>query len=235
MKKEILIGTKIFGGIFILMAVCLINMPIGYLMAYLPGSKHSAADIIYNGYVKRIQQIEDLKKEQNTILFQLGNEAVFNKKFNELKQEAAVFKEKYIVQREVPLHTKIFVSMGFSTCLLYLIVGLGLLLHFLWARRLALWSILFSFLFYLAFLFDLFSVTDLSLMVNYKYSALDALLIPSHQKLVDSYYGSQFTSFDVFESIFLNPAYWLTYLPLFIYTVILFFYFTRPKVKEQFK
>ena len=227
MTKKFLIGAKILGVVFILLAVFLVTFPVGYLMAYSPAAKNSASNLIYNAFNRRIQAIEMLKKKNNTYLVTSGKEALFNQKLEAFKEEAQAVKQSYVLRHKIPIHTWLFINVGFVTCMLFLIIGIGLIMHFAWARGLALWSILFSLLFYMVFLFDLYSVLNFSTALNNKYNALEALLVPS----LNVQYVS---SWDNFKIIFLNSSMYVLFLPLIIFALIVFLYFKRSDVKEQF-
>jgi len=228
MDRKSLIGAKIFGVIFILLAVFLINLPLGVLAAYSPSNQLYPSRTIYRSYQNRISYLEDFQIKNST-LASSANQILFAKQFAQFKQEAETFRRDFIVHGRIPLHTQIFISVGFMTCLVFVIGGFGLILNFLWARQLALWSMLLSFLFYLAFLFDLYSLLNFSNIMNKGVVTLEAILIPS---AIDQL---KFLLQDNFKLVFLNPAMWLMPLPLVLYALCVIYYFTRPKVKERFK
>ncbi len=220
MEKKRLIGVKIFGVIFILLAAYLIQFPVDELAWHSPPRSH------YRLYQAQISELEDFQIK-NSILAPSANQILFVKKFAQFKQEAENFRLNYIVKKRISLHAQIFISIGFMTCLVFLITGLGLIMNFLWARRLALLSMLLSFLFYLALLFDFYSLCNFSNITTKEVVNLQALLLPS---AIDQL---KFLLQDSFPMVFLST--WVIFLPLALFAVCVIYYFTRPKVKEQFK
>ena len=101
------------------------------------------------------------------------------------------------------------------------------MLRFLWARSLALWSMLLTFLFYLASMFDLYLIINASNIMWKKDISLEALLIPSAIGQL------KFLLQDNFKLLF--PVMGIMSLPYVVFISCVIFYLTRPKVKEQFK
>ena len=231
MEKKRLIGAKIFGVIFILLAGSLIGPSLTEWMLNSPSNQYyleRASTENYHLYQVHISYLEDFQRK-NSALAPSANQILFAKQFAQFKQEAESFRQNFIVHGRIPLHTQIFIYVGFATCLVYVIAGFGLILNFLWARELALWSLLLGFLFYLADLFNLYSLTIFTTALNKKDVALETLLAPS------IIYGYTSSLLGYFRSFLLNPVVWLMTLPMVLYDVCVIYYFTRPKVKEQFK
>jgi len=225
MEKKGSIGTKIFGVIFILLAGFLIQLPLSALTVYSPSDQNNVSRIIYRSYQMHINNLDYNQKEISAS--PLAQKVQFAKRFAQFKQEAEAFRQKYIVRKQLPLHAQVVISIGFAMCLVYVIVGFSLIMHFLWARNLALASMFLTLLFYLASMFDLYSMINFSNILMKKAIELQAILMPSAIGQL------KFLLQDNFK--FLLPIMLLMSLPLVLFAVCVIYYFTRPKVKEQFK
>lgn len=224
MAKKRSAGTILFGILFIILAVQLLNLPLGYLLASSP-AKESTPGIIYDGYMKRIQRVEELEKNWRAQLEASKNSDKFYQKLIEFKTEAANFKEKYLIQRKLLPTNQFFIFVGFLSCMMYLIGGVGLLIHFPWARRFALWCIYINVIFYLSFLWDTYSVSALSNSINGKMNALEILLNPNIKQL-------NLSNADDMKSVL--SVFAICHIVVLTYIAVVIFYFTRPKVKERF-
>ena len=232
MDKKWLIGVKIFGIIFIFWAGRLINSPVSELMFYSSHKHNNPYSLkIYHIYQAEINNLEDYKEDYPKISGTIATEAnkmLFAKQLTQLKQEAETFRQKFIVQGQIPTHAQVFISIGFMTCFIFILTGFGLIMHFLWARKLAMWSMLLGFLFYLSRLFNLYLIVDVPERMLKKDFALEALLAPLTPSQNEILHNNNFW-------VFLHPTMWLGYLPLALYSICVIYFFTRPKVKEEFK
>jgi len=224
MKKLRSIGTVLFGILFIVLAIQMINLPLGYLLSYTSDFGESSSMIIYKGYTARIQDIEELRNER---IVNLENDLKFNQGFSEFKKEAEDFKQNYIVQRKILPHDQVFICIGFLTCIVYLIAGIGLLIHFSGARNLALLGVVLNIVFYFTSLWDTYSIVHFSNVVNYKINSLARLLDPSTEEFMLSRLNS-------FKIVFMSSTALIAHIIVIVYVCFVVFYFNLPKVKERF-
>ncbi len=223
MDRKWRIGTKILGIVFIVAAAYLINLPISSLEVYSPPVNAMLEE--YRHYQMTITEMEEFQRVHTNS--PKANQIKFTEQLTQLKQEAETFRQNYVVRHRIPLYAQLDMGLGFLTCVVFLITGLGLIMHFIWARRLALWSILSVFLCYLAMVFDIYSIVNKANIMSIKIVALESLLEPSQQ---DQLKFLLVNNFKVLTLPMLMMA-----LPFALFSICVVFYLTRPKVKEQFK
>ncbi|MEI8011331.1 MAG: hypothetical protein WCI27_02465 [Candidatus Omnitrophota bacterium] len=225
--KQLSIGTIIFAVLFLFMSYYASNLPVGIVLSYSSAVKERVPEIIYTSMQRRIELIEKSAITGKANLIKSGREAAFNQQFTAFKNDAENFRQKYIVQYNLLPYDKIVVFIGFLTCILYLIAGVGLFMHFLWARMVVFAGVFSSVLLYLAGLYHLCWITKYSQEMNARFNALD-------MQLNFSGHPVDLPMQNIVRMVFLSPGAWFCHLIVFTYVLAVCFYFSRPKVKPGF-
>jgi hypothetical protein len=222
MRKPSL-GIIIFGIVFILCGFQCLRGVIAYF-AY-----RATAPYIYKSLTVKSNEMEEFLKEKvkdNPIKVKKVQE-----KFELIKQDIKIYKEKYIETKMVPIPTLIFVVISLSASGIFLFTGVSIIQLRHSARKWISVSFLAGFIWVVLYFWNAGSTVSFIMRFADRFATIFAYL---NEKTL-----SELPSISGFEKIMLSPlnkriifVFFAIYLAFMSITSI---FFSRPKIKEQFK
>jgi hypothetical protein len=222
MKKKESLGVTLYGVLFILVGIYIINTPIGYLKLYFP--KNPMFELTYKAAEAKLGDLEEAK----TAIKDSAKLAQFNKKANEFRNELLRYKYTHILYELIPLPALLIMFFGFTVGILYLVAGIAVLRLLRSASKLSLWSVTLGLIIFPLLLWDAYSM--LISICNFTNRGIDlAKIINPDEKI--SYVSGPLSM--IFSSN-QGPIFLITLGIYVAFMLSVIFFFSRPKIKQQF-
>lgn len=223
MKKKESFGITIFGVIFILIGLYFSNIPYFYIRTYFPNNP--LYRYFYENAKNSLNSLSaDLEKKEN-----LPKEEIY-KKIENLNKELENYKKIYLKDNYIPIYAKFIIFLGLIIFFIYIFCGIAILRLFKLTYKLIFLAIFFGFLIWPLLFWETYSnLSKIVYFVN-KITELNKILDISLNEEIKA-------PVRTFDMIFKSQQ-WRFFITTFIlyiiYSFIVFIFFNRKKIKEQF-
>jgi len=225
MGKKRSVGITIAGFVFIMLGIGQFKFPLAFFMAY--KQKNPPTKMIYTAAIAGINETERLIKEKEN---DLGKDKIvlLQQELGLIKQEISNYKEKYLLKKVFPLPTRFLILFSFISAILYIYTGMLILKLKSSFNPYLFCSIIVGLFVILLLFWEMFYTVSFSIHLVDK---LNMLLSKINQTAVPVIHSN----LDIAKTMFLQPITAVLAASQFLFISIIIYFFTRPKVKEQFK
>jgi len=224
MEKKRSVGVLILAIFFILLGFCIIALGVSVLTnsnrVYLKTAVEKAT-------ISTLETVVESRDEYLNELKESGSLDDYDSGVNNLKQ---LLNQAINTSSSLPSDLIVVIVIGFISGILFILSGIGLIKMFAWSRKFALIAVFSGCLYYFGTLYSIY------LLYAKTYSPI-FIQIDNLAVILDSNYqvSKSYSNIEILKSLLLTFPVVLLHCLVIVCAGCIFFYFTRPKVREQFE